>query len=192
MSGRQLAHVVAACENGVIGRDGGMPWHLPDDLKRFKRITMGRVCLMGRRTFESIGRPLPGRTNLVLTRDRGWSHEGVRVAHDLDAALRLGWELAGRDASGDPARCPAVIGGGELYRLTMDLVTRIELTLIHATVDGDTVYPLPGAEGWVEVSSEHHPADERHAFAMTFRTLDRPGCVAGPLGGPLRGGLGAA
>ena len=173
--GRHLAHVVAACENGVIGRDGGMPWRLPDDLKRFKGVTMGRVCLMGRRTFESIGRPLPGRTNLVLTRDRAWSREGVLVEHDLNRALELGWALAGDAASGDPERCPAVIGGGELYRLTMGHVTRIELTLIHASIEGDTVYPLPTEAGWAEIAREEHPADERHAFAMTFRTRERRG-----------------
>lgn len=133
---------------------------------------------MGRRTFESIGRPLPGRTNLVLTRDSGWSHEGVRVARGLEAAVELAFELAG--AAGDDAdRCPAVIGGGALYRLTMERATRIELTLIHAAPEGDTTYPVASVLGdgsrWVEAGREARAADEAHAHALTFLRLDRRG-----------------
>lgn len=161
--GPRLVGVVAMASNGVIGRDGGLPWRLPDDLKRFKSITMGRPILMGRRTFESLGRPLPGRENIVLTRDPAWSAPGCRVVRSLDAAL---------EAAGGAAEV-MVIGGAEIYRLAWPRLARLELTEVHADVDGDTRLDAFDPAGWREVAREHHPADGRHALAFSFVTLER-------------------
>ena len=156
--------VVAMARNHVIGRDNGLPWRLPADLKHFKAVTWGKPVLMGRKTFESIGKPLPGRTNLVLTRDRGWrAPGGVLVAHALDEALehvKDAPELAG-------------IGGAEVFRLLMPLATRIHLTRIDADIPGDTVFPPIDHTQWAEVDSRQFAADERNAFDMTFVTLER-------------------
>jgi dihydrofolate reductase len=155
--------VVAATENDVIGRDNGMPWHLPDDLKYFKARTMGKPMLMGRKTFESIGKPLPGRTSLVLTRDAGWRSDGVVVVRSLDEALA--WA---RDV---PELC--AIGGAEIFRLVLPLARRLFLTRIHASLPGDTFFPKLDASEWREVERTEHAADERHAYAMSFITLNR-------------------
>jgi dihydrofolate reductase len=156
--------IVAMARDGVIGRDNGMPWHLPDDLKRFKSLTMGKPMLMGRKTFDSIGKPLPGRTSLVMTRDLGWqAPPGVLVVRSLDEALqKVGTvpELA-------------VIGGAEIFRLTLPIADRIHLTRIHADIPGDIVFPSFDISEWRESERVEHPADERHAHAMTFSTLER-------------------
>ena len=155
--------VVAATENDVIGRDNGMPWHLPDDLKYFKARTMGKPMLMGRKTFESIGKPLPGRTSLVLTRDLAWQAAGVTVVHSVDEALKL--------AGAAPELC--VVGGAEIYKLTLPATDRIYLTRIHASIAGDTVFPALDTSQWRETERIEHPADDRHAYPMTFSTLER-------------------
>jgi dihydrofolate reductase len=155
--------VVAMARNHVIGRDNALPWRLPADLKNFKAVTWGKPILMGRKTFESIGKPLPGRANLVLTRDRGWRAEGVSVVHSLDEALERVHdepELAG-------------IGGADVYRLLMPLASRIYLTRIDADIPGDTVFPPIDHSQWVEIETRHLAADERNAFSMTFVTLER-------------------
>ena len=123
--------VAAVARNGVIGADGGLPWRLPDDLRRFKALTMGHTMIMGRRTFESIGRALPGRESIVVTRDAGWTAPGVTVAHSVDEALAL----AGPDTE------VMVVGGGDVYRQTMDLADRLEITHVDADVVGDTRFP---------------------------------------------------
>ena len=155
--------VVAATENDVIGRDNGMPWHLPDDLKYFKSRTMGKPMLMGRKTFESIGKPLPGRTSVVMTRDPDWKHDGAIVVRSLDEALK--W------AANEPELC--AVGGAEIFRLAMPLAQRLFLTRIHANIEGDTFFPKLDPAAWREVERAEHPADERHAYAMSFLTLDR-------------------
>jgi dihydrofolate reductase len=155
--------VVAMARDGVIGRDNAMPWHLPDDLKRFKALTMGKPMLMGRKTFESIGKPLPGRTSIVLTRDRQWRAEGVIAVHSLDEALQRAGPV--------PEIC--AVGGADLFRMVMPIAQRIHLTQIHATIPGDTVFPPIDTSEWREVERVEHPADERHAYAMTFSTLER-------------------
>ncbi|MFI4879297.1 MAG: dihydrofolate reductase [Steroidobacterales bacterium] len=149
--------------NGVIGRGNAMPWHLPADLKRFKTLTLGKPILMGRRTYESIGRPLPGRDNLVLTRARDWRSQGVTVVHSVEEALQR--------AAAVPEL--AVIGGAEVYRLTLPLATRIHLTQVLADVDGDTFFPEFSLSEWRELESADHAADERHAYGMKFVTLER-------------------
>lgn len=163
MSRPLLSLVVAASENDVIGRENTLPWRLPDDLKRFKALTMGKPMLMGRKTFDSIGKPLPGRTTLVLTRSPGWQHDGVTVVRSVEEAI---------ERAGDVPEL-AVVGGAEIYRLTLPLAGRIHLTRVHAHVDGETKLPTINADEWREVERIEHPADERHAFAMSFITLDR-------------------
>ena len=158
--------IVAVAENGVIGRAGQLPWHLPDDLKRFKALTMGKPMLMGRRTFESIGRPLPGRTSLVLTRAANWiAPAGALAVHSLDDALAAARE---RDAAE-----LAVIGGADVFRLALPLADRIELTRVHADLSGDVYFPPLDAREWRETEGVDHPADARHAYPMTFSVLTR-------------------
>ncbi len=150
---------LARADNGVIGRDGGLPWHLPADLRRFKAGTMGRAMVMGRRTFESFPAPLPGRRHIVLTRDAGWSAPGAEVVHTADAALALAGE-------GEVA----VIGGAEIFAMFLPKADRIELTEVHAAPDGDTI--VPPFVGWREIAREDFAAEgERPAYS--FITLLR-------------------
>jgi len=158
-----LSLLVAVAENGVIGRDNALPWRLPDDLKRFKALTMGKPILMGRSTFESIGRALPGRTSLVLTRSPAWSAAGVTVVHSLEEAIA---RAAGAEEL-------LVIGGAQVYALALPRAARIYLTRVHASVSGDTRLPELGRAAWREVSRAEHPPDALHAHAMTFSVLER-------------------
>ncbi|SEN79565.1 dihydrofolate reductase [Sphingomonas gellani] len=152
---------LARADNGVIGRDGALPWHLPADLKQFKVATMGRPMVMGRKTFDSFPAPLPGRRHIVLTRDRDWRAAGAEVAHSPEEALVLAGEDRGE---------VAVIGGAEIFRLFLDRADRIELTEVHAAIDGDAT--VPPFEGWREIAREDHPAEgERPAYS--FVTLVR-------------------
>jgi dihydrofolate reductase len=154
----ELSLIAALDRRHAIGRDGAMPWHLPDDLKRFKALTLGKPVLMGRKTALAIGRALPGRTNLVLTRNGQAPYAGQVVVHSLDEAIaRAG------------AAELAVIGGGEVYALALPRATKLHLTWIDAEVaDADTHFPRFDAREWVEVAREAHPADARHAHAMAF------------------------
>ncbi|HEY1898549.1 MAG TPA: dihydrofolate reductase [Steroidobacteraceae bacterium] len=162
-TGPLVSLLVAATENGVIGRDNGMPWYLPDDLKHFKALTLGKPVLMGRKTFDSIGRPLPGRTTLVLTRAPDWSFPKVTVVPDLAAALR--------EAAGAPEL--VVAGGAQVYALALPRARRIYLTRIHTILEGDTRLPDIDAASWHETSRQLHPIDAHHAYAMSFITLER-------------------
>lgn len=150
-------------DNGIIGKGGGLPWHLPDDLKYFSVVTSGKPVLMGRRTFESIGKPLRGRRNLVLTRAAGGSAPSVEYVHSVEQARAL--------AAGAAELC--VIGGAEVYALALPLATRIYLTRVHAVVAGDVYFPLRDFAAWRESHAVQHAADERHAHAMSFVTLER-------------------
>lgn len=150
-------------QNRVIGRNKALPWHLPADLKRFKALTMGHAVLLGRRTFDAIGEPLPGRRWIVLTRDRGWRHAGVEVAHDLDQAL----QGLSRDAE------VFVAGGAEVYVQALGLADRVYLTVIHADIEGDARFPELGPSEWTLVDDERHDADERHAFSYSFQRYER-------------------
>jgi len=155
--------IVARALNGVIGRDNALPWRLPADLRRFKALTMGKPMLMGRRTFESIGRALPGRLNLVLTRDPAWQAPGALAVHSLDDAF----------AHAGGAAELVVIGGAELFRLVLPLAERVYLTDVQAVIPGDTQFPPLAPEQWREIERIDHAADADHAHAMTFRTLER-------------------
>jgi len=153
--------IVARAQNGVIGRDGELPWHLPADLKRFKALTMGSAMIMGRKTFESLPGLLPGRRHIVLTRDREWSAQGAEVAHTVEEAL----ELAGDRVS--------VIGGAEILAQFLPLADTIEITDVLADIGGDTLMPDPRDSGdWREVASEDHPAEDARP-EFRFVTLKR-------------------
>ena len=154
--------IVAISQNRVIGRDNALPWHLPDDLKYFRRVTKGNPVVMGRKTYESIGRPLPLRQNIVVSRDPTYRAEGCEVVHSLQAAL----EVAQLDKE------VFIIGGAELYRQSLGLVDRVYLTEVHAELEGDTFFPELGPE-WKEISREHHPADADHPFAFDWVVLER-------------------
>jgi len=154
-----LIVIVARASNGTIGHAGRLPWHLPDDLRRFKALTMGKAMIMGRKTFDSLPGLLPGRRHIVLTRDAGWQHAGAEVAATPEAALAL----AGEDA--------AVIGGAEVIALLEPFATRLELTEVHGAYAGDTVLPAPGAQ-WRETARVHHAATGT-APAFDFVTLHR-------------------
>jgi dihydrofolate reductase len=156
--------VVAAAENDVIGRGNELPWHLPADLKHFKSLTLGKPVLMGRRTYESIGKALPGRTNIVLSRSEAFSPGDCLVVKTLDDA-----RLA---AAAHTALM--VIGGAEVYRQCLPLAARIHLTLIHARIeDGDTMFAGWRGPAWQETSRERHEADDKNAYAYSFITLER-------------------
>jgi len=163
MSDPTITLIVAVADNGVIGRDNTLPWHLPDDLKRFKRLTMGKPIVMGRKTFDSIGKPLPGRQNIVVTRDTNYRRDGVTVVHDADAALR---------AAGAVPEI-MVIGGAELFRTLLPRAGRLHLTRVHGNIDGDVVWPALDERAWRVVERESHSADERHAWPMTFEVWER-------------------
>ena len=154
--------VVARATNGVIGRDGTLPWRISADLKRFKRLTMGSAMIMGRRTFDSLPGLLPGRRHIVLTRDRNWSAEGAEVAHSVGEALSL--------AGDEPV---SVIGGAEIFDLFLPHADRLELTQVLGDIPGDTVMADPREDGsWLEVEREDHAA-EGDTPAFSFITLDR-------------------
>ncbi len=156
-----LVLVAALDRRRGIGRDGGLPWHLPDDLKRFKRITRGHTILMGRKTAQSLGRALPERRNLVLTRSRSVPFDGMEAVASLDEARAL--------ADGELI----VIGGGEVYTLALPCATRLDLTFVDADVGADTFFPAYDAADWREVAREHHTADAKHAYSFDFVELVR-------------------
>jgi dihydrofolate reductase len=161
--------VVAAARNGTIGRGNALPWHLPNDLKYFKRITLDKPILMGRRTWDSIGRPLPGRLNLVLTRDITFAPEGARAVRSLAEA---------RSIAGD-APSLMIIGGAQLYQLFLPDAQVLHLTEVDADVAGDAYFPQWQRDEWREVWREAHPADEKHAFPFAFVRFERRQVSAG-------------
>lgn len=158
-----LTCIVAVSENGVIGRAGDLPWHLPEDLKRFKRLTLGHTIIMGRKTWVSIGRVLPGRRSVVLTRTAGFAPEGATVVGSLDEALAFGEDEV------------FVIGGASLFAEALPRADCIHLTRVHARIEGDTFFPEEALVGFDLVEEEHHPADARHAHAFSFQTYRRRG-----------------
>lgn len=157
--------VIAVSENGVIGKDNQLPWHLPADLRFFKQLTTGHSIIMGRKTFESIGRPLPNRRNIVVSRNEDFNAEGIEVFNTLGDALKA---------------CRSeeevfVIGGGTIYAKTLDLdvVDKIYMTIVHANFEGDTFFAIPGNKTWLTDHSERHLADEKNAFDYSFVTKVR-------------------
>lgn len=159
-----ISYVVAVSRNGVIGRDGGLPWHISADLKRFKEITMGKPIVMGRKTWDSLPRkPLPGRLNIVITRQKDFAAVGAEVAENAEEALAL------------CADAPeiAVIGGGEIYRMFWPMVDRLYLTEVDLDIEGDTRFPVVQDDEWRETAREIHPPGPRDSSGFVLRTLDR-------------------
>jgi dihydrofolate reductase len=154
--------IVAMADNGVIGRGNGLPWHLPDDLRRFKALTMGHALVMGRKTHDSIGRALPGRRNLVLTRNAAWRAPGCETVASLGEAVAQARDLT-----------LFVIGGAEVFSLAWPIVGRLELTEVHAEPEGDTLLEGFDRAGWRETSRERHAASAQHAHPFSFVTLVR-------------------
>ncbi len=166
----QLVLVVARARNGVIGRDGGLPWRLRSDLRRFKAITLGKPCIMGRRTWESLPlKPLPGRLNLILSRDESFAARGAVVCTTLDEAVEIARETAGEDGVGEIC----VIGGVALFEKALPRARRLYLTEVEAEPEGDVLFPAFDEGAWKEVSSEAHPAGEKDDHGFVFRILER-------------------
>jgi dihydrofolate reductase len=159
----RLSAIVAMAANRVIGANNQLPWRLPADLARFKRLTMGHTLILGRKTYESIGRPLPGRTFVVVTRQRDYAPAGVKVAHTVDEALAL--------SQGDEE--VFIAGGAELYAQTMDRLNRLYLTRIERDFPGDTYFPEVDLSGWKLIEQEHHPASGPDSLPYAFLTYER-------------------
>lgn len=171
MEKRPIVVIAAVADNNVIGDDNRLIWRLRTDLQRFRSLTMGRPVLMGRKTFLSIGKPLPGREIIVLTRDAGFAADGVRVAHSLDEALATGQQVAAEKG----ADSIVVAGGAEIYRLALPFADRLELTLVHAKPAGDALFPDWERSAFDAGANEHHPADAENEHPYTFVTYRRRG-----------------
>ena len=161
--------LAAVADNGVIGRDNALPWRLSSDLKRFKAMTMGKPLIMGRKTFLSIGKPLPGRTNIVVTRDRDFRPGGVTIAHSVADAI----ELACADARRSGADEVCVIGGTEIFAQTLDLADRLEITHVHARPAGDVFFPPIDRKLWREAARSEQPAGPKDDASVSFATYVR-------------------
>ena len=158
-----LSLIVAVSENGVIGNDGGLPWRLSADLRRFRRVTMGHHLIMGRLTYDSLGRPLPGRTSVVISRTASYSDPAIKTARSLEHAIEL--------AAGDDQ--PFVTGGAQIFSLALPYVQRLYVTKVHAHVDGDVFFPEPDWTLWQLTESEEHVADEKNQYDYSFQTFQR-------------------
>ncbi|MER0508773.1 type 3 dihydrofolate reductase [Aeromonas veronii] len=161
----KISMIAAMAHDRVIGKDNQMPWHLPADLAHFKRVTLGKPVLMGRKTFESIGRPLPGRRNLVISRNPGYQAEGIEVVGSVEAALAL--------LAGSSVEELMVIGGGHLYAEMLPSADFLYLTRIDLAVEGDTRFPAFDDGQWQRVDCESHPADEKNPHPYSFETWQR-------------------
>lgn len=164
-----LSIIVAAAENGVIGRDNDMPWRLSTDLKRFKALTFGKPVIMGRRTWESIGRPLPGRPNIVVSRDAEFRADGADIVSSLDEAFSHGRKLA-RTLGVDEV---CVIGGGKIYAQALPLVDQVHLTRVLANIEGDTYFPELDSKEWRVITSEDVPAGEKDTHPTRYMRYQR-------------------
>ena len=167
----KLAIIVAMANNRAIGKDNKLLWHLPEDLKYFKRITMGKPMIMGRKTFESIGRPLPGRLNIVVTRQAEWNYDGVKVVSSIDDAMRVAEAQAFIDGTDEVM----MIGGAELYKATLPVADKIYLTRVDANIEGDAFFPELSDDDWQEVSRESFSASGSNPYDYAFCVLERCG-----------------
>ena len=155
-----LTMIAAAAENNALGKDGDLVWHLPDDFKRFKKLTTGHHIIMGRKTFEAFPKPLPNRSHIVITRNRDYTKEGCIVVHNLEDALKIAEE----DTQ------PFIIGGGEIYKLALNASEKIELTRVHDTFEADAFFPEIDLSKWELINEEFHEKDERHSVSFTYLT----------------------
>lgn len=165
----KLAMMWAMSRNRTIGRKNGLPWHLPEDLKYFKRVTMGKPIIMGRKTWESIGRPLPGRCNIVITRDRAYRAEGIKVVGSLEEAISLAESVALIDGAEEAV----VIGGAQIYALALPLAQRLYMTQVHAEVEGDAFFPQFDLTLWDELGRDDFCASGPNPYDYSFVVLDR-------------------
>jgi dihydrofolate reductase len=159
-----LSLLVAISENNVIGKNNKLPWHLPEDLKYFKNTTWAMPIIMGRKTFESIGKPLPGRTNIVITRNKKWKGDGVKIVHDLDQARKVGEDLDVKEIF--------VIGGAEIFKTSLPQADRIYLTRIHQNFEGDAFFPSID-KSWELISNRDNLPDEKNMYACSFQIWER-------------------
>lgn len=159
-----LSHIVAASENNVIGSHGKLPWNLPNDFKYFKNKTWGMPVIMGRNTYESLKKSLPGRINIVVTKKPDWHPEEVFVSNNIESAIEKSKESDAKEVF--------IIGGGTIFKQTMDKVSRIYITRVNVKIDGDTFYPEITNE-WAKISSRSFPADEKHNYAYTFEVWEK-------------------
>lgn len=164
-----LALIWAMAENRVIGKDGDLPWRLPGEMQYFRAVTLGKPVIVGRRTFESFPKPLPGRTNIVVSRTASFEHPRVRMARDLDEAIAIGAEIARRDDVDEIM----LAGGAELYALALPRADRLYMTLVHAEIEGDTTFPDFAADDFVERRRVDVPADVDNAHAYSLIMLER-------------------
>tara|TARA_R110002051_G_scaffold10175_3_gene38669 strand:+ start:128792 stop:129277 length:486 start_codon:yes stop_codon:yes gene_type:complete len=160
-----ITMIAAAAENNALGKDNELVWHLPDDFKRFKKLTTGHHIIMGRKTWESFPRPLPNRTHVVITRNTAYKAEGAVVVHDMADALAFAKE--------DPNTF--IIGGGEIYKIGLDYATHIELTRVHGIYEADAFFPIIDPEKWNLQTSEFHDKDEKHEVGFTYETWIKKG-----------------
>jgi dihydrofolate reductase len=165
----KIALIVAMSQNRVIGRQNQMPWHLPNELKYFKRMTIGKPTIMGRNTFESLGKPLPGRPNIIVTRNVEYDADGISVVNSVEDALDLAAQLVDHDAAAEAM----VIGGAQIFDVTLPLADRIYLTEVHAIVDGDVFFPEFARAEWRLLSREDHAADAANPYAYSMLVLER-------------------
>ena len=160
-----LSIIVAASENNVIGIHNHLPWHLPVDMKYFKDTTMGKPIVMGRKSFEELGRVLPGRPNIMITRQADFKKEGLIVVPSLEAGIEKAKTFNTEEIF--------ITGGGEIFKIALPMVDRVYITRVHATVEGDTYFPAFNTEGWKLIKNERHEKDEKHAYALTFEVWER-------------------
>ena len=160
-----ISLIVAASTNNAIGKNNQLLWTLPNDMKFFKNTTWGMPLIMGRKTYESMDKPLAGRINVVITRQAGWNAEGVVVASDINDAIKKAGETNCKEIF--------VIGGGEIYKQSFEMADRIYLTRVHATLDGDTFFPAVDENKWQLISNQDFAADDKHKFAYSFQTWDK-------------------
>lgn len=165
----RLSMIWAMSENNVIGRNNKLPWHLPNDLKYFKQLTSGKSVIMGRKTYESIGRPLPNRTNIVITRDKGFTAEGIKVVHSLDQAI----ELAEATCLVNAQEEVIVMGGAEIYKLCLPKADRLYVTLVHAQVPGDAYFPQIDLTDYKETKREFFEKDGANPFDYSFCVFEK-------------------
>jgi len=160
-----LSQVVAAADNNAIGKDNKLLWCLPNDMKFFKNTTWGMPVIMGRKTFESLGRPLAGRTNIIITRQNDWKPEGAFTVHDITEAMA--------EAAATDAKEAFIIGGGEIYKQTLPVTQRIYITRVHTSLEADTFFPEINENEWQLLSHLDFPADEKHAYPYSFQVWQR-------------------
>ena len=160
-----ISAIVAKAKNNIIGKDNDLPWHLPDDLKWFKEKTRGRHVIMGRKSFDSLGKPLPKRVNIVITRDKNFAHSGLEIVHSIPEALRF--------AQAEGEEEVFILGGGNIYTQTMEIWDRLYLTEVNAEPEGDTLFPVVDYSKYDQVFEEAHQQDEKHAYGFTFKIFDR-------------------